>query len=49
MRKLLADILDPETTYELSVTSPVDLVRALHIDARFRLSSSASSMQPFAP
>jgi predicted nucleic acid-binding protein len=35
MRKLVADILDPDTTYELSVTSPVDLVRALHIDARF--------------
>ena len=35
MRKLVADILDPETTYELCVTTPVDLVRALHLDARF--------------
>lgn len=35
MRKLVADILDPQTTYELCVTTPVDLVRALHIDARF--------------
>ncbi|MGH7435308.1 MAG: type II toxin-antitoxin system VapC family toxin [Polyangiaceae bacterium] len=35
MRKLVGDILDPGTTYELSVTTPVDLVRALHIDARF--------------
>jgi predicted nucleic acid-binding protein len=35
MRKLVADILDPETPYELVVTEPPDLVRALHIDARF--------------
>jgi len=35
MRKLVADILAPETTYELAMTEPVDLVRALHIDARF--------------
>jgi uncharacterized protein len=35
MRKLVADILDPETPYELVVTEPADLVRALHIDARF--------------
>jgi len=35
MRKLVADILDPATTYELALTEPVDLVRALHIDARF--------------
>jgi predicted nucleic acid-binding protein len=35
MRKLVADILDPETTYELCATTPTDLVRALHIDARF--------------
>jgi predicted nucleic acid-binding protein len=35
MRALVADILDPETTYELAMTEPVDIVRALHIDARF--------------
>jgi len=35
MRKLVADILDPETTYELHVAAPVDLVRGLHLDARF--------------
>jgi predicted nucleic acid-binding protein len=35
MRRLVADILDPETTYELHTTTPVDLVRALHLDARF--------------
>jgi uncharacterized protein len=35
MRKLVADILDPETPYELVLTEPPDLVRALHIDARF--------------
>ncbi len=35
LRKLVADILDPATTYELVLTEPLDLVRALHIDARF--------------
>lgn len=35
MRRLIADILDPKTTYELHVTVPVNLVRALHFDARF--------------
>ena len=35
MRRLVADILDPETTYELHVTEPADLVRALHLDAHF--------------
>jgi predicted nucleic acid-binding protein len=35
MRSLVADILDPETTYELAITEPVDIVRALHIDAHF--------------
>jgi len=35
MRALVADILDPENTYELASTEPSDLVRALHIDARF--------------
>jgi predicted nucleic acid-binding protein len=36
MRRLVADILDPASTYELVMTDPVDLVRALHIDARFQ-------------
>ncbi len=35
MRRLVGDILDPATTYELVLTDPLDLVRALHIDARF--------------
>ncbi len=35
LRKLVADILDPATTYELVLTEPLDPVRALHIDARF--------------
>jgi predicted nucleic acid-binding protein len=35
MRKLVADVLDPETTYELHVAAPIDLVRGLHLDARF--------------
>jgi predicted nucleic acid-binding protein len=35
MRRLVADIFDPATTYELHVAAPVDLVRALHLDARF--------------
>jgi predicted nucleic acid-binding protein len=36
MRTLVADILDPASTYELVMADPVDLVRALHIDARFQ-------------
>ncbi len=35
MRCLVADIVDPQTTYELYATAPVDLVRALHLDARY--------------
>ncbi|MBI2964247.1 MAG: type II toxin-antitoxin system VapC family toxin [Deltaproteobacteria bacterium] len=35
MRKLLAEILDPKTRYELEPVEPLDLVRALEIDARF--------------
>jgi predicted nucleic acid-binding protein len=35
MRKLVAEILDPRTRYELEPVEPVDLVRALEIDARF--------------
>jgi predicted nucleic acid-binding protein len=36
MRKLVAEILDPATTYELEHALPVDLVRALELDAKFR-------------
>ncbi len=35
MRKLIAEILDPQTRYELEPVEPLDLVRALEIDARF--------------
>jgi predicted nucleic acid-binding protein len=35
MRKLIAEILDPGTTYELEPVLPTDLVRALEIDAKF--------------
>ena len=36
MRKLIAEIFDPATTYEYETATPGDLVRAMHIDARFR-------------
>ena len=35
MRKLVAEILEPRTRYELEPLEPLDLVRALQIDARF--------------
>lgn len=35
MRKLVADIFDPATTYDFEAATPQDLVRALHIDAKF--------------
>ena len=35
MRKLIAEILDPHTRYELEPAAPVDLVRAMELDARF--------------
>ena len=35
MRKLIAEVLDPGTTYELEPVLPTDLVRALEIDAKF--------------
>ncbi len=35
MRKLVAEILDPKTTYELEQVSAPDLARALVIDAKF--------------
>lgn len=36
MRKLLAEIFDPKTTYELEVATPADIVRAMELDAKFR-------------
>jgi predicted nucleic acid-binding protein len=35
MRKLVAEIFDPQTTYEFEPSLPVDIVRALAIDAKF--------------
>jgi len=35
MRKLIGEVLDPGTTYELEPVIPIDLVRALEIDAKF--------------
>ncbi len=35
MRKLVAEILDPHTTYELEHALPGDLARALEFDAKF--------------
>ena len=35
MRKLVAEIFDPATTYEFEPAAPADIVRALHIDAKF--------------
>lgn len=35
MRKLVAEIFDPKTTYDLELTLPADIVRALEIDAKF--------------
>ncbi len=35
MRKLVAEILDPRTRYELELPTPADLARALELDARF--------------
>ena len=43
MRKLIAEILDPGTTYELEAVIPTDLVRAMEIDAKF-----ASLLNPIA-
>jgi len=34
-RRLLAEVLDPATTYELEPLLPEDLVRALQLDAKF--------------
>ena len=35
MRQFVANLLDPETTYELEPLVPADLVRALEIDCKF--------------
>jgi predicted nucleic acid-binding protein len=35
MRRLVAELLDPATTYEPEALLPNDLVRALEIDAKF--------------
>jgi predicted nucleic acid-binding protein len=35
VRKLIAEMLDPATTYELEPVIPADLVRAMEIDAKF--------------
>ncbi|MGH7966268.1 MAG: PIN domain-containing protein [Candidatus Binatia bacterium] len=35
MRKLVAELLDPATTYEFEAVLPSDVVRALQIDAKF--------------
>ena len=35
MRKLVAEIFDPATTYELEPLLPSDIVRALEIDGKF--------------
>ena len=36
MRRLVAEIFDPGTTYEYEGDCPADIVRALHLDAKFR-------------
>jgi len=35
MRKLVAELFDPATTYEFEAVVPSDIVRALQIDAKF--------------
>lgn len=35
MRKLIAEIFDPETRYEYELPLPVDIARALELDAKF--------------
>ena len=36
MRKLIAELFDPATTYEFEPLIPPDVVRALELDAKFR-------------
>jgi predicted nucleic acid-binding protein len=35
MRKLIAELFDPATTYEYEVARPADIARALELDAKF--------------
>ena len=35
MRTLVAELFDPQTSYEFELCTPTDIVRALHIDAKF--------------
>jgi predicted nucleic acid-binding protein len=35
MRQLVADILNPKTTYDLEAVAPTDLARAIEIDSKF--------------
>jgi predicted nucleic acid-binding protein len=35
MRKLVAELFDPTTTYEFEAALPSDIVRALQIDTKF--------------
>ncbi len=35
MVRLVADILDPKSRYELELPTPADLARAIELDARF--------------
>jgi predicted nucleic acid-binding protein len=35
MRRLVGELFDPGTTYEFEPEHPADVVRALHIDAKF--------------
>jgi predicted nucleic acid-binding protein len=37
IRKLIADIFDPATRYEYELALPSDMVRALEIDAKFKI------------
>ncbi|MBI2087994.1 MAG: PIN domain-containing protein [Deltaproteobacteria bacterium] len=36
MRKLMAEIFDPETRYDYEPPVPLDMIRALELDARFK-------------
>ncbi|PYV07995.1 MAG: hypothetical protein DMG07_27045, partial [Acidobacteria bacterium] len=36
MRKLIAEIFDPETRYDYEPPIPTDIARALELDARFK-------------
>jgi predicted nucleic acid-binding protein len=37
MRKLVAEIFDPATRYEFEPVSPLDIVRSLELDAKFKV------------